>query len=161
MIDLVLVPETISFPLNILSTISTVTVTSETTGVEALSLDIKTTLNLNSEVKDLILNSTDLGVLNVSLSNNVNISDNYKINLSIIDDKRNKIIQSDGNLYGDKINSFDIDFDINDLDISFLSKLSEKSINEIEGLASGNFKLIKINNKITHKGSLNLKNAKK
>ena len=120
----------------------------------------KTTLNLNSEVKDLILNSTDLGVLNVSLSNNVNISDNYKINLSIIDDKRNKIIQSDGNLYGDKINSFDIDFDINDLDISFLSKLSEKSINEIEGLASGNFKLIKINNKITHKGSLNLKNAK-
>ena len=120
----------------------------------------KTTLNLNSEVKNLILNSTDLGVLNVSLSNNVNISGNYKINLSIIDDKRNKIIQSDGNLYGDKINSFDIDFNINDLDISFLSKLSEKSINKIEGLASGNFKLIKINNKITHEGSLNLKNAK-
>ncbi len=119
-----------------------------------------TSLNLNSEVKDLILNTTDLGVLNLSLSNNVNISDNYKINLSIIDDKRNKIIQSDGNLYGDKLNSFDIDFDINDLDISFLSKLSEKSINEIEGLASGNFKLIKINNKITHEGSLNLKNAK-
>ena len=120
----------------------------------------KTTLNLNSKVKDLVLNSTDLGVLNVSLSNNVNISDNYKINLSIIDDKRNKIIQSYGNLYGDKINSFDINFDINDLDISFLSKLSEKSINEIEGLASGYFKLIKIDNKITHEGFLNLKNAK-
>ena len=35
-----------SFPLNILSCISTVTVTAETTGVEALSLEIKTTLNL-------------------------------------------------------------------------------------------------------------------
>ena len=43
---LVPVPEVISFPLNILSTISTVTVTSETTGVEAPSLEIKTTLNL-------------------------------------------------------------------------------------------------------------------
>ena len=43
---LVPAPETISFPLNILSIISIVTVTSETTGVEAKSLDIKTTLNL-------------------------------------------------------------------------------------------------------------------
>ena len=38
-------PDTTSFPLNILSCIS-VTVTAETTGVEALSLEIKTTLNL-------------------------------------------------------------------------------------------------------------------
>ena len=41
-----LVPETTSLSLNILSCISMVTVTAETTGVLALSLEIKTTLNL-------------------------------------------------------------------------------------------------------------------
>ncbi len=35
---------------------------------------------LNSKVEDLILNNTDLGALNISLSNNVNISNNYEIN---------------------------------------------------------------------------------
>ena len=40
--NVVEVPEVISLPLNILSCISIVTVTSETTGVEALSLEIKT-----------------------------------------------------------------------------------------------------------------------
>ena len=120
----------------------------------------KTILNLNSIVKDLSLNNTDLGVLDVSLSNNIEINDSYKLNLSIVDNKKNKIIQSYGNLYGNNINSFDIDFNINDLDISFLSKLSEKSINEIEGSASGSFNLIKKDNKITHEGFLNLKNGK-
>ena len=43
--DLVDVPETMSLPLNILSCISTVTVTADTTGVLAKSLEIKTTLN--------------------------------------------------------------------------------------------------------------------
>ena len=85
----------------------------------------KTILNLNSIVKDLSLNNTDLGVLNISLSNNFEINDSYKLDLSIVDNKKNKIIQSYGNLYGNNINSFDIDFNINDLDISFLSKLSE------------------------------------
>ena len=83
-----------------------------------------------------------------------------RIKVSIFGPNWEEFNKKNRNLYGDKINSFDIDFDINDLDISFLSKLSEKSINEIEGLASGNFKLIKINNKITHEGALNLKNAK-
>ena len=40
------VPEDISFPLNILSIISTVTVASDTTAVEARSLDVRTSLNL-------------------------------------------------------------------------------------------------------------------
>ena len=43
--DLVDVTETISLPLKILSCISTVTVTADTTGVLAKSLEVKTTLN--------------------------------------------------------------------------------------------------------------------
>ena len=43
---LVPAPDTISFPLNILSGISIETDTSSTTGVEAESLEVKTTLNL-------------------------------------------------------------------------------------------------------------------
>ena len=120
----------------------------------------KTSLNLNSNIKDFKINNSYFGQLNFNLSNNVNNNDSYSLNLSVLDKKRKKTIQSYGEVYGDKMNFFDIDFDINDLDISFLSKLSEKSINEIEGLVSGDLRLIKNNNKISHKGILNLRNGK-
>ncbi len=58
------------------------------------------------------------------------------------------------------MNFFEIDFDFNDLDVSFLSNLSEKAINEIHGLASGKFRLTKRDNKITHEGSLKFKERK-
>ena len=119
----------------------------------------KTLVNFNSNVKGLKINNTVFGILNLSLTNNIN-KNSYLLNLSLLDKKGKKTIQSFGEIYGDRMNFFEINFDFNDLDVSFLSNLSEKAINDIHGLASGKFILTKKDDKITHEGSLNLKNGK-
>jgi len=119
----------------------------------------KTLLNFNSNVRYLKINNTDYGILNLSLTNNFD-DNKYSLNFNLVDPEKNKIIQGFGEIYGERMGFYEVDFNLKDLDLSFLSNLSKKSINEIKGLASGNFKLIKKDGKITHKGSLNLINGK-
>jgi len=115
-------------------------------------------LKLNSNVTGFKINGTDLGLLNLSLDRNIGASD-YFLKIALLDGKNNNIINGFGKLYDYKMDFYDLNFELRKLNLSFLSRLGKDSINEIEGLASGNFNLIKNKDEVIHKGNLYLTNG--
>ncbi len=112
----------------------------------------------NIITKNLVLNQNLIGDFDFSLTGSP-IYKTYKITTSLINDRK-KSIQGFGNIFVvDKNINLDIDFDLDDFDISFLSSFGKNKVNKINGLVTGKLNLWGSMSDIKLKGQTSINNG--
>ena len=90
--------------------------------------------------KNLALNQNLIGDFDFSLSGSP-IYKTYKISTSIINDGKKNILGLGNVFIVDKNINLDVDFNLDDFDLSFLSSFGKNKVNRIHGIVSGNLNL--------------------
>ena len=112
-------------------------------------LSSEITINQNEELqsasakiitKNLVLNQNLIGDFDFSLSGSP-IYKTYKISTSVINDGKKNILGLGNVFIVDKNINLDVDFNLDDFDLSFLSSFGKNKVNRIHGIVSGNLNL--------------------
>ena len=90
--------------------------------------------------KNLALNQNLIGDFDFSLSGSP-IYKTYKISTSVINDGKKNILGLGNVFIVDKNINLDVDFNLDDFDLSFLSSFGKNKVNRIHGIVSGNLNL--------------------
>ena len=94
----------------------------------------------NIITKDLILNKNLIGDFDFNLSGSP-IYKTYNINTSVVNDGKKNILGLGNIFIVDQDINLDIDFDIDDFDLSFLSSFGKNKVRDIYGIISGKLNL--------------------
>ena len=113
------------------------------------------TLNINSNINNLLINNYLIGDLELNAFGNTDYS-SYALDFNIKDND-NVILNSEGSIIAinDKPN-IDIDLSLNNFNISFIEKIGESSLENINSSLSGKINLWGTSDNIQHNGELKL-----
>ena len=111
------------------------------------------TLNINSNINNLLINNYLIGDLELNAFGNTDYS-SYALDFNIKDND-NVILNSEGSIIAinDKPN-IDIDLSLNNFNISFIEKIGESSLENINSSLSGKINLWGTSDNIQHNGEL-------
>ena len=118
---------------------------------------LKNQLNIDSNIKSLIINNYYLGDLNFTSTGNTKMN-TYVADLNLLKGS-SKLIEAKGLWQGLEDSRLNFNLDFNDFDIAFLSPLGKKSLNDIKGKVGGSVTLLGSLSNIKHNGNLNLING--
>ena len=95
---------------------------------------------VNIKTKNLFLNQNLIGDFDFVLSGSP-IYKTYKLNTSVINNGRKNILGTGNIFVVDKNINLDIDFDLDNFDLSFLSSFGKNKVNKINGVVTGKLNL--------------------
>ena len=116
------------------------------------------TLSINTNIKNLLIKNYLIGDLDLNALGNTDYS-SYALNFNIKNNK-NVILESEGTVIAiNEKPNFDIDLSLNNFDISFIEKIGERSLENINSSLSGKINLWGSTDNIQHNGELILNNS--
>ena len=116
------------------------------------------TLSINTNIKNLLIKNYLIGDLDLNALGNTDYS-SYALNFNINNNK-NVILESEGTVIAiNEKPNFDIDLSLNNFDISFIEKIGERSLENINSSLSGKLNLWGSTDNIQHNGELILNNS--
>lgn len=116
------------------------------------------TLSINTNIKNLFLKNYLIGDLDLNALGNTDYS-SYALNFNI-KNSNNIILESEGTVIAiNEKPNFDIDLSLNNFDISFIEKIGERSLENINSSLSGKINLWGSTDNIQHNGELILNNS--
>ena len=118
---------------------------------------LKNKLDIESNIESLNINNHYLGDLNFTSTGNTKLN-TYVANLNLLKDS-SRNIELKGLWQGLEDPTLNFNLDFNDFDISFLTPLGKKSLNDIRGKVGGSVTLLGSLSNIKHNGNLNLVNG--
>ena len=110
-------------------------------GAMDLNLDIQrspsdNTLKFNGSIDDFVLNDLEMGSLRFFTSGNTQLN-SYEINL-LLSHRGNTTMSAEGSILGfDQSPRLDLDFNFDDFDLSFLTPVGARDVDDIRGKVSG------------------------
>lgn len=116
------------------------------------------TLSINTNIKNLFIKNYLIGDLDLNALGNTDYS-SYALNFNI-KNSNNVILESEGTVIAiNEKPNFDIDLSLNNFDISFIEKIGERSLENINSSLSGKINLWGSTDNIQHNGELILNNS--
>ena len=116
------------------------------------------TLSIYTNIKNLLIKNYLIGDLDLNALGNTDYS-SYALNFNIKNNK-NVILESEGTVIAiNEKPNFDIDLSLNNFDISFIEKIGERSLENINSSLSGKINLWGSTDNIQHNGELILNNS--
>lgn len=116
------------------------------------------TLSINTNIKNILIKNYLIGDLDLNALGNTDYS-SYALNFNIKNNK-NVVLESEGTVIAiNEKPNFDIDLSLNNFDISFIEKIGERSLENINSSLSGKINLWGSTDNIQHNGELILNNS--
>ncbi len=127
------------------------------TSISFYKTPLRNDASLEINIDNLLINELEMGDLDLSSFGNTSLN-SYKTSAVLIDDGIERLNFSGGVLIHQKRTTLDLDFQLNEFDMSFLSSLGKDKIRNFTSLLSGDFNLWGPIYNLSHSGKLSLDN---